>query len=206
MICSNNFVWLHFPKCAGTKIENIFNTYFAKQDDLHLDPVGINNDPTIGWHDSIDEREAKNKGFELGDRDVIVSVRRLPSWLISRFCFELKRSPDLPHDKNKLLEGRFLEANGYENHADYYMHRYIPERILESSKVLFLRTEFFEEDFKAIFSKYIDIDMIPDDLYKAHLNASESCLPDEFIKKLNSADFSEAAPYWCKVENKAYGQ
>lgn len=205
MIYNDKFVWLHFPKCAGTKIENIFNTYFSNQVNLHLDPVGVKNDPTIGWHDSISEREAKNKGFKLGGRDVVVSVRRLPSWLVSRFCFELKRSPGLPHNKQNLLEGRFLEANGYENNADYYMHKYIPEQIFASNKVLFLRTEFFEEDFKAIFSNYVDIDIIPNDVYRTHVNSSESCLPVEFVKKINSSDYSEAAPYWCKVEKMAYG-
>lgn len=29
MIIGKEFVWLHFPKCAGTKIEKIFETYFS---------------------------------------------------------------------------------------------------------------------------------------------------------------------------------
>ena len=206
MIIGKEFVWLHFPKCAGTKIEKIFETYFSDRNDLHLDPVGLANDPTVGWHDSIEERERKDPNFKLGDRDVVVSVRRLPSWLVSRYCFEVNRSPDLMHDASSLLKGQFLEANGYLNHADYYMSKYIPKEILEGRKnnIIFLRTEFFEEDFKSIFSKYLNVSAIPDDVFSTRVNVSEDCLPSDFIRQLHSHDFSQIAPYWSKIESMAY--
>lgn len=205
MIYNDDFVWLHFPKCAGAKVEKIFSEYFSSEEGLHLDPIKLDSYPAVDWHDSIDDREANNPLFNLGGRDVIVSIRRLPSWLVSRFCYEVKRSPNLPHDAYKLLEARFLEANGYENNADYYMNKYVPKNILARGNVRFLRTEFFAEDFKSIFSNYLDLKSVPDEVYHSHVNSSENNLPEDLLKKLNAFDFSELAPYWCEVENIAYG-
>jgi len=57
MIYNDDFVWLHFSKCAGTKIEHLFEKYFADMDGLHLDIVNEKTNPDISWHDSIAQRE-----------------------------------------------------------------------------------------------------------------------------------------------------
>ncbi len=207
MIYNEEFVWLHFPKCAGTKVEQLFSRYLCKQGGVTLDSTNINVDPLVTWHDSIAEREDRDPGFKLGDRTVVCSIRRLPSWLISRYDFEFQRSPKLPHVPGKLLEGRFLEATGFENHADYYVKKYLPETLLKSGKVRFLRTEFFESDFKSIFGGFLDISKIPDSEYQRSVNASKSYLPMEIKREIQSSSekIYDKCPCWRKVEGFVYG-
>lgn len=206
MIYTDEFVWLHFPKCAGTKIEQLFKDYFSDHPGLTQDPVGVRLDPTIAWHDSVAEREARNPAFELGGRVVVCSIRRLPSWLVSRYSFEVKRNPDLPHSPERLLEGHFLEANGFENHADYYITKYLPDPLLDSGRVRFLRTENFEEDFKAIFGDYLDLSRIPDSEYAKSVNQSKKALPDEIRQRLlDGHSIYDHCPRWKRVEEMAYG-
>ena len=137
MIYSDNFLWLHFPKCAGTKIEHLFSKYYSHDRGIYQDIVDPSLHPDASWHDSIADREARDQAFSLGERIVICSFRRLPTWLQSRYSFEHGRSPQLDHRPELLLEGKFLEPNGVVNHADLYAKKYLPEGILYSGKVRF---------------------------------------------------------------------
>jgi len=204
MIYSEEFVWLHFPKCAGTKVENLFRKYFSSNLELTQDVPNIKIDPSITWHDSIAKRESRDSSFRLGIRDVIVPVRKLPAWLESRYSYEITRNPTLQHDPKLILEGKFLEANGYKNNADFYMKYYLPSSLLESNNVRFLRTEFFESDFKLIFSDYIDISVIPDNEYKIKENTSDRVLLEEIRTKLYDGTVYKYCPYWSSIEKIAY--
>jgi hypothetical protein len=207
MIYNDKFVWLHFPKCAGTKIERLFLRYFSDQNGLHQDHFTPDKDPSVSWHDSIAEREARDPSFVLGDRVIVCSFRRLPGWLESRYNFEYNRSPDLSHEPEKLLEGRFLEADGNLSHADYYVHRYLPDEILASNRLRFLRMEFFETDFKAVFGKFLNVSLIPASTFYRKTNVSRKCLPRavEKLLYLNPERIYSHCPYWQKVESLAYG-
>ena len=205
MIYSDRFVWLHFPKCAGVKIEYLFDKYLSGVRGLHLDAVGIDKDPTIAWHDGIKQREKRDPNFKLGTRTVICSFRRLPSWLESRYNFEFQRSPDLPHQPELLLDGVFLEYKGHKNNAENYVNRFMPEELLASAKVMFLRTEFFAHDFKKIFGEYMDISSIPDWEFEKKVNTSECYLPAEIKEKLyHSHEIYDKCPRWKKIEKLAY--
>jgi len=206
MIYNNDFIWLHFPKCAGTKIEKLFTRYLAKQKGIHMDTIDIRVNPDVSWHDSIEDRINRDPTFLVGSRAIICPFRKLPKWLESRFNFEVMRNPALSHNPAFLLEGKFLESNGYKNHADYYVRKYLPETILGSEKIRFLRTEFFEADFKEIFSDYLDISSIPDHEYKKTENASKSFLPAKIKQQLsdNITELYNQCPYWKHVEEIAY--
>lgn len=206
MIYSNDFVWLHFPKCAGTKIEKIFEKYFSNEKMIFQDPINSQIDPSASWHDGISDRERRDPDFSLGERVVICSFRRLPSWLESRYSFEYQRSPHLNHRPELLLEGRFLERRGWENHADFYIKKYLPDSILLSDKVQFIRTEYFETDFKLVFKDFIDVSIIPDAEFKERINVSESHLPIKIKNKLldNQQELYEKCPRWKAAEDIAY--
>lgn len=208
MIYSDEFVWLHFPKCAGTKVEHLFEKYYSANKEVHQDPVGITKDPGIAWHDSIEEREQRNPNFKLGSRTIICPIRHLPGWLESRYNFEFQRSPDLHHQPELLLEGIFLESDGSASHAEHYVKRFIPDNLLNSNEVKFLRTEFFEIDFKEIFSQYIDTSIIPPSEFNEKVNVSKNHLSDSFRQKLNSPDkeIYSHCPHWNKVESLAYNK
>ena len=161
MVYNENFIWLHFPKCAGVKIEGLFRKYLFAEPGLFQDTIDPQMDPAASWHDSIAGREARNPAFILGGRTVISSIRRLPSWLESRYNFEYERSPQLPHDPELILEGKFLEMTGGVNHADNYIEKYLPQSLLSTGRVRFLRLEYFETDFIELFSRYLDVSAIP---------------------------------------------
>jgi hypothetical protein len=208
MIYSADFVWLHFPKCAGTKIENLFRTYYSHDERIHQDIVKPRIDPLATWHDTVAGREKRDSSFILGDRTIICSFRRLPAWLESRYSYEVRRSPQLDHRPELLLEGKFLEQRGRENHADVYARKYIPESILGSDKLKFIRTECFETDFRNVFGEFVDVSVIPDREFSKRVNVSDkSAVPDEIRNKLfqNQRELYEKCPYWKAVESVAYG-
>ena len=206
MIYNDEFVWLHFPKCAGSKIESLFREYFFEDKGIVQDIIDI-TDTSFVWHDSISQREKRDPKFSLDERTVICSIRNLPSWLESRYSFEFKRNPDLPHNPEMLLEGTFLEATGSKSHADLYAKKYIPEKLLNTGKIRFLRNEYFESDFKSIFGDYLDISIIPDGEYQEKVNASKRVIPEDIREKLydNNRSVYDKCPYWQSVEKVAYG-
>lgn len=204
MIYSDSFIWLHFPKCAGTKIERIFNLYYQDDVSIHQDIVDIQKDPTISWHDSIADRERRDKNFSAGNREIICSFRSLPSWLASRYNFEVARSPHLNHDPNSLLKGEFLEASGKLNNADRLIARYLPYEDIRGRNVSFIRTEFFEEDFKQILGRHIDISRIPEIEYQQKENASQNRLSDKIIDKLQTVTPYQHCPVWSAFEYFVY--
>ncbi|MFM7641543.1 MAG: hypothetical protein ACKO45_08335 [Cyanobium sp.] len=206
MIYNDQFVWLHFPKCAGSKIESIFQAYFADNKSLIQDPVGLKYDPTIAWHDSIEQRSERDASFKLGERTVICSFRKLPSWLISRYSFEFQRSPDLKHDPELLLEGRFLRRDGRQMHADALAAKYLSPQILGLGRVEFIRVEYFERDFRSIFGKFVDLSKIPESEYESKVNKSEHFIPESIRTRLlnNNGEIYEKCPYWRHVEGMAY--
>lgn len=208
MIYSDDFVWVHFPKCAGTKIENLFRAYYSADKGIIQDIVDPKKDPTATWHDSISQREKRDPNFILGNRIIICSFRRLPAWLESRYSFEVQRSPQLSHRPELLLEGKFLELGGFQNHADFYAKYYVPESMLRSDKIRFIRTEYFESDFKRVFGEFLDITVIPDFEFSKRVNTSESAVPEKFRKQLlqNQPELFEKCPYWKAVEDIAYGK
>jgi hypothetical protein len=206
MIYSEDFVWLHFPKCAGTKIENIFSKYYSFDNRIFQDTTDPTVDPLATWHDSILDRETRNSKFHLGERIVICSFRRLPAWLESRYSFEVRRSPRLRHHPELLLEGRFLEPDGFLNHADFYVNKYIPETLLNTNKIRFIRTEYFETDFKHIFGEFLDVKRIPDWEFRKRVNMSRSVVPGRIKNRLirNQQQVYENCPYWKMVEDIVY--
>jgi hypothetical protein len=208
VIYSDTFVWLHFPKCAGTKIERLFEKYYSDGNGIVQDLIGIKNNPSVSWHDSVHQRESRDPKFLLEDRVVICSLRKLPSWLESRYSFEYERCPQLDHRPERLLEGKFLEQDGIENHADLYAMSYLPRSILESGKVRFIRLEYFESDFKSVFGDYVDVSIIPNSEFNKKVNFSKNCLPPDFRKRLygNQQVLYEKCPYWKMVEDIAYVQ
>jgi hypothetical protein len=114
----------------------------------------------------------------------------------------------LDHRPELLLEGRFLERDGSAGYADDYARKYLPRPILESGNVRFLRTECFEDDFKAVFGEFLDISRIPDRVFKRKVNASKRYLPGSVRRELyDAADkIYQKCPYWRSLEEVAYGR
>ncbi|MBC7489781.1 MAG: hypothetical protein H7240_07240 [Glaciimonas sp.] len=205
MIYNDKFIWLHFPKCAGVKVESLFRKYYYDVPGLIQDVVDPKNDASASWHDSVATRLNKNPEFTLGDKEIICPIRKLPSWLISRYNFECGRSPELNHNPELLVTGRFLEASGVLNHADVYIQNYLPQSLLDKGRVSFLRVENFEADFIELFGKYIDVSIIPKEEFAQRENISKNYLPEEIVHKLiSSQEVYTNCPKWFSVEKLAF--
>lgn len=206
MIWGKRFVWLHFPKCAGTKIERLFERYFSHRSDIHQDIADVALDPKVSWHDSLAERARRDPRFVVGDRTIICSIRRLPGWLESRYSYEVARSPQLNHDAKRLLLGRYLHVNGEEFHADLAAQRYLPDSVLASPRLVFIRQEHFGEDFRRAFAPFVDVSRIPPKEFNTLENATPNTVPPEISRQLWAPDSELYArcPHWRRVEQLAY--
>lgn len=197
------------PKAAGSKIEALFKAHYATDTSIHQDKVGIRINPLITWHDSIADREKRDPSFRLGKRRLIVCTRRLPSWLKSRFLFELRRTPRLMHDPKMLLSGMFLERTGHPNHADKYIRKWIPPELRRTHRqVSYLRVENFAIDFRTIFGQYLDISSISTAELEERENASLSLGVQSNLDVLIAENLDliyQSCPLWTELETMVYG-
>lgn len=167
MIWNADFVWIHQPKCAGTKTEEIFRVFYSDRSDIHQDVASHRLDPTIRWHDSLSQRKRNSSDFCFEEKVIICGFRRLIPWLISMYNHQAQRSPHLPHDPEMLFEGKFLTESGDVSSADNVALNYLPEEIVFSDKIRLVRTENFQEDFIEQFSPFIDTSVIPEHFFSS---------------------------------------
>ena len=147
MIIGDNFVWLHFPKCAGTFTEKLIRKYFNSDPRIYFDPIDPKN---VIWHQNLAQREKKSN-IDFSDKAVICNFRRLPFWIISRIRYEEMRSGKTVPRK-LIIEGRFYNENGTESKADKTLQKFTERKVDH-----WLRTEHLEVDFMNVFSKYLNV-------------------------------------------------
>ena len=209
MIYSDQFIWLHFPKMAGSAVERIFRSRFRWDRSIVRDRVS----PLMVrlrlvepvWHDSIAERASRQAGFSAAGKTVICGMRRLPDWLYSRHMFEVQRSPNLPHRIDRLIEGRFLEHTGAIGFADDYMRKYLPPEIFASGDVRIIRVEHFYDDFLDAFGDFLNADRIPARDFVRMRNQTRVSDPQaRQVISSHLARVYESCPYWAEVESRFY--
>jgi hypothetical protein len=208
MIYSDTFVWLHFPKCAGSKIESIFKKYFSEDKNIYQDVIDPIKDPWASWHDSIDARVKRDANFSWDNKIIITGFRKLPEWLLSRYSYEVQRSPHLNHDLKLLCDAKFFEQNGEISTPDNYASFYLPPKILSCGRLKYIRNEYFEKDFKNIFGKLIDLSKVPDSEYASYVNISKNndkdYIASEIFKSIDN--IYSCCPYWRMIEEIAYNK
>jgi len=207
MIWNDEFVWLHVPKCGGSLIETIFKTRYSGRPSIHQDLVDIDVDRKFSWHDSIDDRERRDPTFRAGQRTVVVSIRRLPSWLTSVYNYTRMVTPHLEQVPERLLLGRYLRHDGVELSADDLINYYIPSRLRESNRLQFVRLEYLEMDFRVVFGQFIDVSCVPSSDFARKVNASPSHLSGAIRDRLLEAtrELYRLCPAWATIEQIAYG-
>ena len=177
MIIGKDFVWLHFPKCAGTSTEFLLRKAIPPALEVQFDPIDPAN---VIWHHDIEQRE-KYLGNSLSGKDVICNFRRLPNWIISRIRYEQRRTGQIVL-KEVYCKGNFFEQNGFENHADNYVRKYTKKEV-----TYWLRVEYLQEDFVNVFSKYFNLD--------------NSYIAESFLKKKNSSDWDGDIYKWFEKDD-----
>lgn len=197
MVISPEFVWLHFPKCAGSFTEKLLRNILSSDHAYHFDPI----DPTnVIWHHDIKQRE-KYANISLLEKDVICNFRRLPFWMISRTIYEQNRSGHVT-PKELYRQGKFLEFDGRENHADRYVVKYTKPEVKH-----WLRVEYLELDFVEVFSQYFEFDpRIVSNSIKTKVNASgwNGDINNWFEAK-DLIELYTSCPKWAQIEKKIYG-
>lgn len=148
MIIGPEFVWLHFPKCAGTLMERVLRRSFGDDPTLRFDPLDPAN---VIWHQNVDQREAT--GVDLGGKAIISGFRRLPAWVLSRIHFEKARSGAPLPDPDLYTAGRFFEEDGSEGSAEEYVRRFTTRPVDH-----WIRVEHLTDDFIQAFSPYLSVD------------------------------------------------
>ena len=197
MVIATSFVWMHFPKCAGTLTEFLLRKVIPPGLGVQFDPI----DPAkVIWHHDYFQRE-KYLRQPISGKDLICNFRRLPNWIISRIQYEQERSGQVV-SKEAYCKGNFFEQNGFENHADDYVRKYTKKAVK-----YWLRVEYLQEDFINVFSKYFHLD--------------SNCISESFLNKVNASGwdgniykwfekedlkmFYSSCPRWAALELELYG-
>ena len=197
MIIGENFIWLHFPKCAGTFTERLLRQYIPEDDVTKFDPLDPGN---IIWHQSVLQRE-KTTGADLSEKEIICNFRRLPAWIISRVNYEKIRSGN--EALRKLYSsGNFLKATGEQGSADSVLQRFTTRKVN-----YWIRVEHIEEDFINVFSKFIKFTPKLDSSY-FQKRVNSSGWENDIHNWFNSDELKilyKSCPLWSKYERKIYG-
>lgn len=191
MIVGPDFVWLHFPKCAGTSVEKALAALYGNKPGYQFDEVG----PTAQmiWHDTIAQRMKLDPSFDVGGRKIVACFRRLPTWILSRVHYEAAREPFHKATRDMIVSGRFYENDGFVNHADYYAGIYNTPPV-----DFWIRTERAAEDL----ARVLDLPLDTIAALMPHENRTEHSdqLSDDEIDRLYAA-----CPKWAELEKRIYG-
>jgi hypothetical protein len=193
MIVGKDFVWLHFPKCAGTSMEKALHVLMPG---ATFDPIDPNN---VIWHDSITRRKERDPRFEVGNRRIISAFRRLPHWVLSRVHFEAFRPPHHTVTRDMFVRGEVFERNGDRRTADDYFQQFNTPPVTH-----WIRVEKVEDDMATAFD--LPVERIRASL--KHANAAKNPIikslafwfrPEE-LRGLYAAN-----PHWAAKEAELYG-
>ncbi len=115
MIFGSDWVWLHFPKCAGNTVQHLLKINCIEDETIRFDPIDPAN---VIWHENIPTRLARDPACDVGGKKVIANIRRLPEWILSRVHYEAARPPYRVVSREMLIKGEFYENYGGMRTAD----------------------------------------------------------------------------------------
>lgn len=196
MIIGPDFVWLHFPKCAGTACQAALRILLAGRPDIHFDELNPSN---VIWHEPVFVRQQRDPTLDVSHRRIICNFRRLPSWLLSRVHYEVSRSARRAPTRAMLLKGCFYEQDGLINTPDKYLVYRTKPRV-----DTWVRTEHLAEDLSAAFG--LEKHLVEQTL----TTSNETVIP--YVKSLafwfsdeELCSLYAANPVWAELEKKVYG-
>lgn len=197
MIIGESFIWLHFPKCAGTTTTSALLQNFRTDTSIAFDDTS-QGEPI--WHDTIEERERRT-GVSLSDKTVLANIRRLPAYVVSKIHYTESLNPDIRHNRKHLLTGQFMEADGYENSADNLLRHYDAKKIRH-----WIRSECLKDDFIAVFSEYLDLADKDLSALTERKNANDYSRDlGKWYSRREMARLYRKNPQWAKLERRVYG-
>lgn len=201
MIVGSDFIWLHFPKCAGHAVERALRRGLRGRRDVIFDRRWPHHP---GWHESVVDRQRHEHDFAKHDRTVICGFRRLPHWMLSRVHFEAARPPFRSPTREMLRRGEFFHQNGRIGTADQHAQHFSGSAVDR-----WIRTEYLAEDFERHFSDILGpraklaVDRVTKVVNATRLNyikALDFHFTAEDLQALYAAN-----PVWTRIERELYG-
>ena len=197
MIIGKSFIWLHFPKAAGTTTESALLQNFNGDPSIVFDETGQGM-PI--WHETIEERERRT-GASLAGKDLVANIRRLPAYIVSKVHYTESLNPEIRHTREHLLTGRFMEADGWKNSADALLEHYDYTSISH-----WLRTENLKEDFVSVFGQYLDLTGKDFSALSRQMNSNDYSRDlAKWYSRREMKRLYRKNPLWAKLERRVYG-
>jgi len=197
MIIGEDFIWIHFPKCAGTFTERLLRKHYGGDPEMTFDPLEPGKKI---WHDSVLKRE-KTTGIDLSRKMVICNIRRLPYWIISRVKYEEARSGHLA-TREMYKGGLVYEQDGSVYKANRLINFYTLRKV-----DYWIRVEYLAEDFYRCFGRYLDVvSRISGDEFSTIINSTggdarlDTWFGEGDLERLYSSN-----PIWAQLEMELYG-
>lgn len=197
MIIAPDWIWMHFPKCAGSATERTLRAAFAEDPEVQLDE----SHPVIS-HDNLAQRAQRDPGFSAEGRVVICNIRRLPHWLLSRVHFGA--TVPSPHiaTRDLIERGAFIQDIRGEpvvRTADFVAGRYAKPRVDH-----WIRSEHLEEDLGRTFGALGHSLTFPETRVNVtridYIREVDFWFTREQLERLYACN-----PIWSEVERKVYG-
>lgn len=211
MIITPELVWTHLAKTGGSVVHRIFELIGDER--AHLDPMtGIWSD--YRRHEPFWLRSEK-EGYDVTEgRIKILSIRRLPSWILSMsefksategfgFSKEEMIKGIFRYEKRNMVNGSFVNDGNYElATADQALEFYKPENI-----DIWWRQENLVNDVTETLSKYYSISpgmkskMLT---FSENLNHYNRNIGERF-SGAEMEQLYHSCPVWTKFEHLVYG-
>jgi hypothetical protein len=195
MVIAEDFVWLHFPKCAGSSVEKLLRQKFHGRPDVEFDVIDPSQEAS--WHDTIVQREQRDPKFSRRGKRIICNIRRLPSWIVSMVHFERQRSNQHLTPRTMLEKGEFVNWRGRRGKADRFAERYSQTEVTH-----WIRIEHLAEDFRKAFgaAPEIALDRKVNKGRFTYIRAIHFWFTPEELAALYAAN-----PIWAAIERQVYG-
>lgn len=193
MIITEKFVWIHLPKCAGNKTRMVLQQALWDRI-LYQSPIGKEHESSLP------------KGFVLGDKEIVMNLRKIPSFLISKSNHHFTANRyGIPFSEQELLDlvkqGKTIQPPKRIMTADLVLNGFT--KILNSgNKVTYIRQEFYQQDMQEFLSRF---KARPADLKSKHsLRRPNSLLSEDNLSEEDIKKIYETNPNWSKLEKKIY--
>lgn len=200
MVFGKNFVWLHFPKCAGHTVEQALRSLGGKAG-MAFDSRSL----PVGWHDTIEDRRQRNAIDDFSGKQVVCGFRRLPHWILSRVHYDASRPPHLCATRAMIRRGEFFEAQGEIKRADDYVRHFGRSKVDR-----WIRTEHLAEDFERHFSELLGTPLAGAAVRRLRRIVNGTSL--NYVRSLGFyftadelSELYESNPLWAAVEQELYG-
>lgn len=197
MIITDKFVWVHLPKCAGDKTRMVLDKAFRGKI-LYQSPTGKEHEGVIP------------EGFVLGDKEIVINFRKLPSFLISKSIHHYRYDAyptKLIYNEQELLDlvkqGKTIQPPKQIITADLVLNGFT--KILHSgNKVTYIRQEFYEKDMRKFLNRF---KIGPADLKSKHsLRRFYDLLSEDNLNEEDIKNIYEKNPNWSKLEKRIYNE